>query len=173
MAETKLKGMPVHLAGDFPKRGMMAHDFVLVKNDLSELRLSSLKGKHVVLNIFPSMDTAVCATSVRKFNRMAASMPDTVVLCISRDLPFAQSRFCVAEGIEHVITLSDFRLHSTFGRDYGVLMTEGPLSGLLARAIVVIDTEGRVSYTELVSEITQEPDYEAVMKAYFPPVAFW
>lgn len=157
--------MPVHLAGDFPKKGMVAHDFVLVKNDLSELRLSDLKGKRVVLNIFPSMDTSVCATTVRKFNQMAASIPDTVVLCISRDLPFAQSRFCMAEGIEHVIMLSDFRLHSSFGRDYGVLMTEGPFSGLLARAIVVIDDEGRVFYTELVPEITQEPDYEAVISA--------
>lgn len=165
MAEIKFKGMPVHLAGDFPKKGMVAHDFVLVKNDLSELRLSDLKGKRVVLNIFPSMDTSVCATTVRKFNQMAASIPDTVVLCISRDLPFAQSRFCMAEGIEHVIMLSDFRLHSSFGRDYGVLMTEGPLSGLLARAIVVIDDEGRVFYTELVPEITQEPDYEAVISA--------
>lgn len=165
MAEIKFKGIPVHLAGDFPKKGMVAHDFVLVKNDLSELRLSDLKGKRVVLNIFPSMDTAVCATTVRKFNQMATSIPDTVVLCISRDLPFAQSRFCMAEGIEHVIMLSDFRLHSSFGRDYGVLMTEGPLSGLLARAIVVIDDEGRVFYTELVPEITQEPDYEAVIRA--------
>lgn len=165
MAEIKFKGMPVHLAGDFPKKGMVAHDFVLVKNDLSELRLSDLKGKRVVLNIFPSMDTAVCATTVRKFNQMATSIPDTVMLCISRDLPFAQSRFCMAEGIEHVIMLSDFRLHSSFGRDYGVLMTEGPLSGLLARAIVVIDDEGRVFYTELVPEITQEPDYEAVIRA--------
>lgn len=165
MAEIKFKGMPVHLAGDFPKKGMVAHDFVLVKNDLSELRLSDLKGKRVVLNIFPSMDTSVCATTVRKFNQMAASIPDTVVLCISRDLPFAQSRFCMAEGIEHVIMLSDFRLHSSFGLDYGVLMTEGPLSGLLARAIVVIDDEGRVFYTELVPEITQEPDYEAVISA--------
>lgn len=162
MAETKLKGNPVHLAGDFPQKGMMAHDFVLVKGDLSTMRLSDLRGKRVVMNIFPSMDTAVCATSVRKFNQLAASLPNTVVLCISRDLPFAQSRFCVAEGIENVVMLSDFRLHSSFGRDYGVLMTEGPLSGLLARAIVVVDTEGKIEYTELVPEISQEPDYSAM-----------
>ncbi len=162
MAETRLKGTPVHLAGEFPQKGMTAHDFVLVKNDLGTLRLSDLKGKRVVLNIFPSMDTAVCATTVRRFNQLAASLPHTVVLCISRDLPFAQSRFCMAEGIENVITLSDFRLHSSFARDYGVLMTEGPLSGLLARAVVVISPEGKVVYTELVPEITQEPDYEAV-----------
>lgn len=165
MAETKLHGNPVHLAGEFPMKGMMAQEFVLVKNDLSMLRLSELKGKRVVLNIFPSLDTTVCATSVRRFNKLATSFPNTMVLCISRDLPFAQSRFCVAEGIENVITLSDFRLHSTFGRDYGVLMTEGPLSGLLARAVVVIDEEGRIIYSELVPEITQDPDYEAVMKA--------
>lgn len=165
MAETKLKGNPVHLAGEFPKKGTMAQEFALVKNDLSVLRLSELKGKRVVMNIFPSMDTAVCATTVRRFNKLAASLPDTVVLCISRDLPFAQSRFCVTEGIENVIALSDFRLHSSFGRDYGVLMTEGPLSGLLARAVVVIDEEGMVIYTELVPEITQEPNYEAVLKA--------
>ena len=165
MAETKWKGSPVHLAGDFPQKGTMAHDFVLVKNDLSPLRLSELKGKRVVMNIFPSMDTAVCATTVRRFNRLAASFPDTVVLCISRDLPFAQSRFCMAEGIENVITLSDFHLHSSFARNYGVLMTEGPLNGLLARAIVVIDHEGKVVYTELVPEITEEPDYKAVERA--------
>lgn len=165
MAETKLKGNPVHLAGEFPKIGMMAQEFALVKNDLSVLRLSDLKGKRVVMNIFPSMDTAVCATTVRRFNKLATSLPDTVVLCISRDLPFAQSRFCVTEGIENVITLSDFRLHSSFGRDYGVLMTEGPLSGLLARAVVVVDEEGRVVHTEMVAEITQEPDYEAVLRA--------
>ena len=165
MAETKLKGNTVHLAGEFPQKGMIAPDFTLVKGDLSTLKLSELREKRVVMNIFPSMDTAVCATSVRRFNQMAASMPDTVVLCISNDLPFAQSRFCAAEGIENVITLSGFRLHSTFGRDYGVLMTEGPLSGLLARAVVVVDEKGRVVYSELVPEITQEPDYESALRA--------
>lgn len=165
MAETRLKGTPVHLAGDFPRKGTMAQEFALVKNDLSVLRLSELKGKRVVMNIFPSLDTAVCATTVRRFNKLATSFADAVVLCISRDLPFAQSRFCVAEGIENVIALSDFRLHSSFGRDYGVLMTEGMLSGLLARAVVVIDEDGRIIYAELLPEITQEPDYEAVLRA--------
>lgn len=165
MAETKLKGNTVHLAGEFPQKGMISPDFTLVKGDLSTLKLSELREKRVVMNIFPSMDTAVCATSVRRFNQMAASMPDTVVLCISNDLPFAQSRFCAAEGIENVITLSGFRLHSTFGRDYGVLMTEGPLSGLLARAVVVVDEKGRVVYSELVPEITHEPDYESALRA--------
>lgn len=165
MAETKFKGTPVHLAGDFPQKGMKAHDFVLVKNDLSTLRLSDLRGKTVVMNIFPSLDTAVCSTTVRRFNQLAAAFPNTVVLCISRDLPFAQSRFCVAEGIEDVITLSDFHLHSPFGRDYGVLMTEGPMSGLFARAIVVIDPEGTVVHTELLPEITQEPDYKAALES--------
>ena len=165
MAEIKLKGNPVHLAGAFPRKGVKAPDFALVKGDLGTLSLSDLKGYFVVLNIFPSLDTAVCATSVRRFNQLATSFPNTIVLCISRDLPFAQSRFCVAEGLDHVITLSDFHVHSTFGRDYGVLMTEGPLSGLLARAIVVINPEGEVVYTELIPEITQEPNYEAALEA--------
>lgn len=165
MGETKLKGTPVHLAGEFPRKGVKALDFTLVKGDLSTLSLSELKGKYVVLNIFPSLDTSVCATSVRRFNQLAAAFPDTVVLCISRDLPFAQSRFCMAEGINNVITLSDFRLHSTFARDYGVLMTEGPLSGLLARAIVVINSEGYVIYTQLLSDITYEPDYKAALES--------
>lgn len=164
MAETKFKGNPVHLAGDFPQKGMKAHDFVLVKNDLTTLRLSDLRGKTVVMNIFPSLDTAVCSTSVRRFNQLATAFPNTVVLCISRDLPFAQSRFCVAEGIKDVITLSDFHLHSPFGRDYGVLMTEGPLSGLFARAVVVINPEGNIIHTELLPEITLEPDYKAALE---------
>ena len=163
MAETKFKGMPVHLAGDFPKVGTEAPDFTLIRGDLSPFTLGEVKGKQIVLNIFPSLDTGVCANTVRRFNRMAAECPDTVILCISRDLPFAQSRFCAAEGIEKVIALSDFRLHSPFGRDYGVLMTEGPLSGLFARAVVVIAPDGKVTYSQLVSEVTQEPDYDAVL----------
>lgn len=166
MGETKLKGSPVHLAGEFPRKGVKAPDFTLVKGDLSTLSLSELKGKYVVLNVFPSLDTSVCATSVRRFNQLATDLPNTEVLCISRDLPFAQSRFCVAEGVKNVTTLSDFHLHSTFGRDYGVLMTDGPLSGLLARAVVVIDTEGRVMFTELLSEITHEPNYEEVLNCF-------
>lgn len=117
------------------------------------------------MNIFPSLDTGVCATSVRKFNQLAANQPNTVVLAISKDLPFAQGRFCTTEGISNVIPLSDYRYTSDFAEKYGVLMTDGPLTGLLARSVVVVDPEGKVVYTELVPEITQEPDYEAALKA--------
>ncbi len=165
MSETKLKGSPVHLAGEFPRKGVKAPDFTLVKGDLSTLSLSELKGKTVVLNIFPSLDTSVCSTTVRRFNQLASAFPNTVVLCISRDLPFAQNRFCTTEGIKDVITLSDFHLHSPFGRDYGVLMTEGPLSGLFARAIIVIDPEGFVIHTQLLPDITYEPDYKAALES--------
>ena len=158
------KGILVTLVGSFVTPGTMAPDFSLVKNDLSEYTLNDNKGKYVVLNIFPSLDTGVCAMSVRRFNEMAAALPNTTVLCISKDLPFAQSRFCTVEGIENVVPLSDFRNTSTFGEAYGVLMKDGPLQGLLARAVVVINPQGEVVYSELVPEITQEPDYEAVLK---------
>lgn len=152
------------LIGEFIQIGKIAPDFALVKKDLSSFSLKDLKGKTIVLNIFPSMDTGVCATSVRTFNKLAAGLKDTVVLAISKDLPFAQGRFCSAEGIENVIPLSDFRL-SDFDESYGVLMADGPLAGLLARSVVVIDKNGNVVYTELVPEITQEPDYDTAMKA--------
>ena len=158
------KGILVTLVGSFVTSGTMAPDFSLVKNDLSEYILNDNKGKYVVLNIFPSLDTGVCAMSVRRFNEMAAALPNTTVLCISKDLPFAQSRFCTVEGIENVVPLSDFRNTSSFGEKYGVLMKDGPLQGLLARAVVVINPQGEVVYSELVPEITQEPDYEAVLK---------
>jgi len=158
------KGILVTLVGSFVTPGTMAPDFSLVKNDLSEYTLNENKGKYVVLNIFPSLDTGVCAMSVRRFNEMAAALPNTTVLCISKDLPFAQSRFCTVEGIENVVPLSDFRNTSSFGEAYGVLMKDGPLQGLLARAVVVINPQGEVVYSELVPEITQEPDYEAVLK---------
>ena len=158
------KGILVTLVGSFVTPGTMAPDFSLVKNDLSEYTLNDNKGKYVVLNIFPSLDTGVCAMSVRRFNEMAAALPNTTVLCISKDLPFAQSRFCTVEGIENVVPLSDFRNTSSFGEKYGVLMKDGPLQGLLARAVVVINPQGEVVYSELVPEITQEPDYEAVLK---------
>ncbi len=158
------KGILVTLVGSFVTPGTMAPDFSLVKNDLSEYILNDNKGKYVVLNIFPSLDTGVCAMSVRRFNEMAAALPNTTVLCISKDLPFAQSRFCTVEGIENVVPLSDFRNTSSFGEAYGVLMKDGPLQGLLARAVVVINPQGEVVYSELVPEITQEPDYEAVLK---------
>ena len=163
--ETTFKGTHVNLAGKFIEVGATAPDFSLVKGDLSSLSLHDVKGKNIVLNIFPSMDTGVCATSVRKFNELATQMPNTVVLAISKDLPFAQSRFCTAEGIENVISLSDFRYTSDFGKEYGVLMTDGPLCGLLARAVVIINPEGKVIYTELVPEITQEPNYDAALAA--------
>ena len=164
MATTKFKGQPVKLIGEFIQVGKVAPDFELVKKDLSSFSLKDLKGKTIVLNIFPSMDTGVCATSVRTFNKLAAGLKDTVVLATSKDLPFAQGRFCSAEGIENVIPLSDFRF-SDFDESYGVLMADGPLAGLLARSVVVIDKNGKVVYTELVPEITQEPDYDKAMKA--------
>ncbi len=161
---TKFQGTPVQLAGEFVRVGDMAPAFELVKTDLTNLSLKEMRGKTVILNIFPSLDTGVCAASVRKFNKMAAELPDTVVLAISKDLPFAHARFCTVEGIENVVPLSDFRA-SDFDQKYGVLMADGPLKGLLARAVVVIDREGKIVYTELVPEITQEPNYEKALEA--------
>ena len=162
---TKFKGNTVHLDGQFIAAGAAAPEVRLVKGDLSTFTLADCQGKHIMMNIFPSIDTGVCATSVRKFNQLAASLPNTVVLCISRDLPFAQGRFCAAEGIDNVVTLSDFRRDSTFGTDYGVQMADGPLADLLARAIVVIAPDSKVTYSELVPEITTEPNYEAALAA--------
>lgn len=165
MAKTAFQGAPVSLAGEFIAVGAQAPEFSLVKGDLSNFTLADIKGKYAILNIFPSMDTGVCAASVRKFNKLAAGMDNTVVLAISKDLPFAQGRFCTAEGIENVIPLSDYRYTSDFGEKYGVLMTDGVLCGLLARAVVIISPEGKVIYTELVPEITQEPNYDAALAA--------
>jgi thiol peroxidase len=164
MANITFKGNPVHTTGELPVKGASAPDFTLVKGDLSEVKLSDYKGKHVVLNIFPSLDTGTCAASVRRFNKEAASLSNTVVLGISADLPFAAGRFCSAEGIENVVTLSTFR-DNTFGKDYGLLMSDGPLEGLLARAVVVVDPAGKVIYTELVPEIAQEPDYHSAINS--------
>ena len=164
MTTTKFKGTPVHIDGEFIRVGVQAPDFELVRGDLSPLKLSDLKGKRVVLNIFPSLDTGVCATAVRKFNKLASSLPDTVVVAVSKDLPFAQSRFCTTEGIANVVPASDFRA-AGFAGAYGVLMADGPLAGLLARAVVVIDKAGKVVYTQLVPEITEEPDYDAAVEA--------
>lgn len=161
---TKFQGAPVQLVGNLLKEGMMAPDFELIKKDLSSLKLSSLKGKKVILNVFPSLDTGVCAASVRKFNELASKMTNTVVLSISKDLPFAQGRFCTTEGIDNVLPLSDFR-NPEFGKEYGLLMKDGPLSGLLARAVLVVNEEGKVSYIELVPEITQEPNYDKALEA--------
>jgi thiol peroxidase len=164
MAKITLKGSPITTVGDLPKVGSSAPAFTLTKNDLSALTGKDLAGKFVVLNIFPSIDTGVCATSVRKFNQQAAAKTNTVVVCVSKDLPFAQKRFCGAEGIEKVVTASAFR-GPDFGKDYGVTMTDGPLAGLLARAVVVLDGSGKVVHTELVPEIAQEPDYTKALAA--------
>ena len=147
-----------------PRVGVIAPDFTAVKASLTEVKLEEYRGKKVVLNIFPSIDTGVCAASVRRFNKVASEMADTAVLCISKDLPFAQARFCGAEGLENVETLSAFRGDS-FEKGYGLLMTDSPLQGLLARAVVVIDKDGKVVYTELVDDITHEPDYDRAIAA--------
>lgn len=164
METTAFKGSPVHTCGHLPHTGSLAPRFTLTRGDLTELRSEELKGRRIVLNIFPSLDTAVCATSVRKFNQLAASLDNTTVVAVSKDLPFAQSRFCTTEGIENLIAASAFR-SPEFAREYGVEMVNGPLAGLLARAVVIIDGTGRIIYTELVPEITHEPNYEAALKA--------
>ena len=164
MGKTALQGAPVNINGDLPETGSMAPSFTLIKSDLSEVSIKNFAGKNIVLNIFPSIDTPVCATSVRTFNKQAAEFEHTVVLCVSKDLPFAQARFCGAEGLDNVITLSDFR-SGKFGIDYGIEMADSPLAGLLGRAIVVIDKSGKVQYTELVPEIAQEPDYDAALNS--------
>lgn len=164
MATVTFQGNPVETSGSLPSVGAKAPDFSLVKGDLSEATMATFAGKKLVLNIFPSIDTGVCATSVRKFNEQAAKCENTVVLCISADLPFAQGRFCGAEGIENVTMLSTFR-SPKFGKDFGVVITGGALEGLMSRAVVVIGTDGNVKYTEQVSEITNEPDYDAALAA--------
>ena len=165
MAQVTFRGTPVKLIGEFVQPTQQAPEFTLIKGDLTEFRLSENKGKNLLLNIFPSLDTGVCATSVRKFNKLAASMPNTTVLAVSKDLPFAQGRFCTTEGIENVVPVSDYKDTSDFGQKYGVLMEDGPLAGLLARSVVVINPEGQVIYSELVPEIAQEPNYEAALNA--------
>lgn len=164
MAKLTFKGNPISTVGNLPAVGSNAPAFTLVGIDLQETKLQDLAGQRVVLNIFPSVDTAVCATSVRKFNERAAKLSGTVVLCVSKDLPFAHKRFCGAEGIDKVRSLSSFR-GPDFGKDYGVTMADGPLAGLFARAVVVIDGKGKVVHSQLVPEIAQEPDYEAALAA--------
>ncbi len=159
MATVKFKGSDVHSNGQLPAVGALAPDFTLVNGGLQEIHLSDYKGKRVLLNIFPSLDTSTCATSVRKFNKWVSEKDNVVVICVSKDLPFAQSRFCGAEGLDNVITASDFR-YNTFATDYGVLLTDGPLQGLMSRSVVAVDENGKVLYTELVPEITIEPNYE-------------
>ena len=162
MAKITLKGNPINTIGELPTIGALAPNFELIKTDLSTATLADYKGKKVVLNIFPSIDTGTCATSVRSFNKLAASLTNTVVLCISRDLPFAQNRFCGAEGIENVVMLSDFNT-GQFAKDYGLQFTDGPLAGLTSRSIVVLNAEGKVTYTEQVSETVNEPNYDKAL----------
>ena len=163
MADITFRGTPVTTSGELPAVGAAAPDFTLVGADLSDVTAQGLSGSRVVLNIFPSVDTGVCAASVREFNERAASLEDTTVVCVSKDLPFAQARFCGAEGIENVTMGSAFR--STFGEDYGLVQNDGPLAGLLSRAVVVLDADGTVLHTEQVPEIGQEPDYDAAVAA--------
>ncbi len=163
MAKVTLKGNPFNTNSDLPAVGSKAPAFKLVQTNLSDLSSTDLSGKRVVLNIFPSVDTPTCATSVRTFNEKASSLDNTVVVCASQDLPFALARFCGAEGLDKVIPASAFR--SSFAADYGVKMVDGPLTGLCARAVVVLGTDGKVLHTELVSEVAHEPNYEAALKA--------
>lgn len=163
MATTHMKSTPVQTVGDLPEVGAPAPDFTLTGADLSPVTMQELRGRRVILNVFPSLDTGVCAASVREFNSRATDLEDTTVLAVSADLPFAAARFCSAEGIENVRSGSVFR--SSFGDDYGVTMVDGPLEGLLARAVVVVDAEGVVRHAQLVPEITEEPDYEAALAA--------
>lgn len=164
MSNVTLRGNPITIGGNFPAVGDQAPAFSLVGLDLSDVSLASLAGKRKILNIFPSVDTPTCATSVRKFNTQASSLPNTAVLCISADLPFAQSRFCAAEGLENVINLSTLR-GAEFIRNYGVAIENGPMAGLTARAVVVLDENDKVLHSELVSEIGHEPDYEKALAA--------
>jgi thiol peroxidase len=161
MAEVTLGGNPVHTSGDLPEVGSSAPSFTLTGSDLGDITSAQFEGKNVVLNIFPSIDTPTCATSVRTFNERAAGLTDTAVVCVSADLPFALGRFCGAEGIDGVSTGSTFR--SSFGGDFGVNLTDGPLAGVLARAVVVVGADGTVKHTEMVSEIANEPDYDAAL----------
>jgi len=163
MASVTLKGNPQNTNGELPPVGQQAPDFTLVNTDLADVKLSDFQGKRVVLNIFPSVDTPTCAQSVRHFNAEVSALKNTEVVCVSQDLPFALARFCGAEGLDQVTTASAFR--SSFADDYGVRLTDGPLAGLTARAVVVVDEQGKVLHTELVSEISSEPNYEAALNA--------
>lgn len=164
MAQVTLKGSIVNTIGNLPEVGTKAPEFSLVGTDLSDVKITDFPGKRLVLNIFPSLDTATCAASVRRFNVEAAKLMDTTVVCISKDLPFAHSRFCAAEGIANVVSASEFRGNG-FAKAYGVMLTDSPLQGLLARAVVVVDKDGTVKYSQLVPEITEEPDYQAALDA--------
>ena len=164
MADITLKGNAFNTIGNLPEVGSKASDFSLIAGDLSSKTLADFAGKNIILNIFPSVDTGTCATSVREFNKKAADLKNAVVLCVSRDLPFAQGRFCGAEGIENVVMLSDFATGS-FGKNYGLTIENGPLAHLHSRCIVIINADGNVAYTEQVPEIVDEPNYEAALNA--------
>ena len=164
MTKITLKGNAINTSGELPNVGSLAKDFKLIATDLSTKTLNDFKGKNLVLNVFPSIDTGTCAASVRNFNKSAANLNNTSVLCISRDLPFAQNRFCGAEGIENVITLSDF-VNGSFGNDYNLTITSGPLSNLHSRCIIALDENHNIIYTEQVLEITTEPNYEKAISA--------
>lgn len=164
MATINLNGNPINTIGELPAAGSKAPSFDLVKSDLSILNMDGLKGRRVLLNIFPSLDTDVCAASVRYFNKAAGETENSVVVCVSKDLPFAHGRFCTTEGLSNVVTASDFR-NGNFGIDYGLTIVDGPLAGLHSRAVVVINEAGEVVYTEQVPDIVHEPNYEAALKA--------
>jgi len=164
MAKITLKGNAINTIGELPAKGTKAPCFKLTATDLSEKSLKDFAGSKVVLNIFPSLDTPTCAASVRRFNQMATELNGTKVLAISKDLPFAHARFCTSEGIENVVNLSEFK-NSSFGKDYGVEIVDGPLAGLFSRAVVVLDEEGNVIYTQQVPEIVDEPNYDEVLDA--------
>jgi thiol peroxidase len=164
MAQVTLKGNPIQTNGELPAIGAKAPDFKLVGGDLKDVSLADYQGKRKILNIVPSLDTGVCATSARKFNEKAGSLPDAVVLIVSADLPFAAKRFCAAEGLQNVVPLSLMRTKA-FAKDYGVLLQDGPLAGITARAVVVLDQDDKVIHRQLVPEIGQEPDYEAALAA--------
>jgi thioredoxin-dependent peroxiredoxin len=161
MAQTALGGNPVNTIGDLPSVGSATPSFSVTKADLSDITPADLAGQRVVINIFPSLDTATCATSVRKFNELASGLDNTTVLCVSADLPFAQTRFCGAEGLSNVVTASTFR--GDFGTTYGVKLIDGKMAGLMARSVVVLDENGKVLHSQLVPEIAQEPDYDAAV----------
>ncbi len=163
MATITLKGNEIHTYGDLPEKGFNVKEFALVNEKLEIKTLADYAGKKKIFNIFPSIDTGVCAASARKFNESASALVNTIVINVSKDLPFALGRFCAAEGIDNVETLSDFR--GSFGTDYGVIITDGPMKGLLSRAVIVTDESGKVVYTEQVPEITTEPNYEAALAA--------
>lgn len=163
MALITLNGSPVHTVGELPAIGTKAPEFSVTKTDLSEIHLKNYHGKKIILNIFPSLDTPTCASSMRKFNEAAEKLDNVLILCVSEDLPFAQKRFCAAEHIKNVMPVSVFR-HPEFGNDYGVMIVDGPLMGVLSRAVVLIDENGMIQYTEQVKELSNEPNYDAVLK---------